>query len=128
MNTDNFPKWISIYLWVATAMAAMFSLLAYLKPEVQFATWPALSSAGALSLAGPLGLYISRNLATVAAGAFALMGGGFSAVKTVLVLRAVTDGLDLVHNASAGNMQGAGFAGLMFAIELFALTKMKKAS
>lgn len=120
------PKWITIYLWVTTAMATMFSLLAYAKPEIQFGTWEALKTTGALSLAGPLGLYLSRNLATVAAGVFALTNKSISAIKTLLILRIVTDGLDFVHNAFAGNMQGGAFALIMFLVETFALFQISK--
>lgn len=120
-------RWITVYLWVTTAMALLFSALAYLKPEVQFATWPTLSAPAALSLAGPLGLYIARNLATVLAGAVALLDGSTSAIRVALVLRAATDGIDAVHNLLAGNALGAGFAAVMFAIEAFALSRLPKA-
>ena len=127
VTTNQTPKWITIYLWVTTAMATMFSLLAYFKPEIQFGTWEAIATTGALSLAGPLGLYLSRNLATVAVGIFALTSKSVSAVKALLVLRVVTDGLDFAHNAIAGNMQGGAFAAVMFAIEVFALIKINSA-
>lgn len=123
-NTNQTPKWITIYLWVTTAMATMFSLLAYFKPEIQFGTWEALTTTAALSLAGPLGLYLSRNIATVAVGIFALSNKSVSAIKALLILRVVTDGFDFVHNAIAGNMQGGAFAAIMFIIEIFALVKI----
>jgi hypothetical protein len=121
------PKWIRIYLMVVTLMALSFSVLAYINPSLQFATWQTLTAAGATSLAGPMGLYIARNLATVATGAFALANGAHAAVVTAFVLRAVTDGVDAVHNATAGNMPGAGFAVVMFVIEVFALTRLLSA-
>lgn len=123
-NTNQTAKWIIIYLWVTTAMATMFSLLAYFKPEIQFGTWETLTATGALSMAGPLGLYLSRNLATVAVGIFALTNKSVSAIKALLILRVVTDGLDFTHNAIAGNMQGGAFAAFMFAIEIFAFVKI----
>jgi hypothetical protein len=123
-KTNQTPRWITIYLWVTTAMATMFSLLAYFKPEVQFGTWETLTATGALSLAGPLGLYLSRNLATVAVGIFALTNKSNSAIRALLILRLATDGLDFVHNAIAGNVQGGSFAALMCAIEVFALVKL----
>ncbi len=124
-NVTSTPKWITVYLWVTAAMASLFSVLAYLKPEVQFAVWLTLKAEGALSLAGPLGLYIARNLATVATTVFALVSNTVSAVRAALVLRAVTDGIDCVHNALAGNMPGAGFAGVMFTIEVAALLRLR---
>lgn len=130
MTTNNSnpatPKWVVIYLWIATVLATMFSLLAYFKPDVQFGAWEALSAAGATSLAGPLGLYIARNLATAISGFYALTQKSFPMIKLLLVLRLVTDGLDFAHNASAGNMQGGAFALVMFLIEAFALFKLSK--
>jgi hypothetical protein len=124
-NTHSTPKWITVYLWMTTTMATVFSALAYLKPEVQFAAWPAYGANGALSLAGPLGLYIARNLATVATTVFALLSRSAVAICAALVLRAVTDGVDCLHNALAGNMPGAVFAGVMFALELTALLHLR---
>lgn len=119
------PKGIKIYLWVTACMALFFSALAYVKPELQFATWPTLKADGALLLSGPMGLYVARNLATVAAVVVALISGQASAIRAALVLRLVTDGLDCLHNGLAANLPGAGFAGVMFAIEWFALYKMR---
>jgi hypothetical protein len=118
------PTWTKIYLTIVSIMALAFSLLAYFNPSIQFGTWETLSAAGATSLAGPIGLYIARNLATVAVGAFALKTGALGAITAAFVLRAVTDGLDGVHNLIGGNVPGAGFALVMFAIEAFALTKL----
>lgn len=121
------PRWTRIYLGVTTAMATLFSLLAYLKPEVQFATWPVLTTAGALSLAGPLGLYISRNLATVVVSAWAVRDGGVMAIRAGLLVRVVTDGLDAIHQVVGGNPPGAGFAVVMCAIEIAALVALSRA-
>lgn len=118
------PTWTKIYLAIVTLMALAFSLLAYVNPALQFATWETLTAAGATSLAGPMGLYVARNLATVAVGAFALTNGSLAAITAAFVLRAVTDGIDGVHNLIGGNVPGAGFALVMFAIEAFALTKL----
>lgn len=118
------PSWTKIYLAIVTLMALAFSLLAYFNPALQFATWETLAAAGATSLAGPMGLYIARNLATVAVGAFALSNGSHAAITAAFVLRAMTDGIDGVHNVIGGNIPGAGFAFVMFAIEVFALSKL----
>ena len=121
-----YPTWIKIYLWITTIMALMFALLAYFKPDVQFGTWEAMTSAGALSLAGPLGLYISRNLATAILGIYALTQKSVILITAYLVLRIVTDGVDAVHNFIGGNMQGVGFAAVMLLIELFAFYKLRE--
>lgn len=107
-------------------MAGMFSLLAYFKPDIQFGTWEALSSTGALSLAGPLGLYLSRNIATVIVGIYALTQKSITAITALLILRAGTDGLDFIHNVIAGNVEGGVFAAVMFGIELAAILAIKK--
>lgn len=120
------PGWTRIYLGVTSALALMFSVLGYLKPGVQFATWPVLTTAGALSLAGPLGLYLSRNLATVVVGVWAVRDGGVAPLRAGLLLRAVTDGLDAVHQAIGGNPPGAGFAVVMCTIEVAALVSLSR--
>lgn len=120
------PRWVVIYLWITVVMAAAFSLLAYLNPGVQFATWPAIGAAGALSLSGPLGVYIARNLATVVAVATALGSRQPAAVRVAVVLRLATDAIDAAHNMVAGNLPGAGFASVMAAIEVVALLALRK--
>ena len=127
MTNQNrtYPYWINIYLWIATIMALMFSLLAYFKPEIQFGTWEALSATGALSLAGPIGLYVSRNIATALVGIYALTQKSVDMIKIYIILRIITDGVDAIHNLIGGNMQGVGFAAIMFLIEVYALYKMK---
>ncbi len=127
-NTQNVPvpKWIIIYLWIITAFAFIFSLMAYLRPEFQFGGWTVLNTAGALSLAGPLGLYIARNIATATASLFALLNKSVNALMTAFVLRAVMDGFDFIHNIIAGNTPIAIFALVALAIEISALIKLKK--
>lgn len=123
-SVNQVPKWVTIYLWITTIMALMFSLLAYFKPEIQFGTWGALAANAALSLGGPLGLYISRNLATVVVGLFVLTNKSTTSIRILLILRLLTDGLDFVHNIIAGSIEGGAFAGVMFAIEVIALLKI----
>jgi hypothetical protein len=125
-STQTAPRWVTIYLWVVTIMATMFSLLAYFKPDLQFATWETLTVSGATSLAGPLGLYIARNIATAIAGFFALSKKSYPMIQMLLVLRLVTDGFDFSHNALAGNLQGGVFALVMFLIEVFAIFYISK--
>jgi len=124
-RNTTYPNWIRIYLWIVTIMALMFSLLAYFKPDLQFGTWEALSAGGALSLAGPLGLYVSRNLATALMGIYTLTQKSTAMIKAYLVLRIVTDGMDAIHNFIGGNMPIAIFAIVMLLIEVFAFSKIK---
>lgn len=120
------PKWTKIYLSVTSAMAFAFSVLAYLDPSKQFGAWTALSAAGATSLAGPLGVYIARNLATVVVTVFGVVDGSRAALSSALILRAVSDGLDAVHNLFGGNMPGVGFAAVMFAVDVTALVAVRR--
>lgn len=119
------PKWIIIYLWITFLITLGASLSGYFKPDALLGTWPALPAAGALSLAGPLGLFISRNFATAIVTAFALVKNSASMIKIVLLLRIVSDGLDCINNIIAGNMPVAIMGGVMCLIEVFAFTKIK---
>lgn len=124
-NIDTVPKWIIIYLWVTFVITLGASLAGYFKPDALLGTWEALPAVGALSLAGPLGLFVSRNMATAAVTLFGLVQKNASMIKIVLLLRIVSDGLDLVNNVIAGNMQVAIMGGIMCLIEIFAFTKIK---
>ena len=124
-NSTSTPKWITIYLWITAFITLGASLAGYFKPDALLGGWEALSAGGALSLAGPLGLFVSRNFATAAVTIFALLKNNASMIKLVLLLRIVSDGLDLVNNLIAGNMPVAIMGGVMCAIEIFAFTKIK---
>ena len=124
-NNSTTPKWIIIYLWVTAFITLGASLAGYFKPDALLGTWEALPAAGALSLAGPLGLFVSRNMATAVVTIFGLVQKNASMIKLILLLRIVSDGLDLVNNLIAGNMQVAIMGGVMCLIEIFAFTKIK---
>ncbi|MEL6193172.1 MAG: hypothetical protein AAFR66_14035 [Bacteroidota bacterium] len=121
------PKWITIYVWVVTAMTFMFSILAYVNPGMQFGGWEALDAAGALSLGGPMGLYIARNLATGVIGLFALLKKNNAMIQLYLVMRTATELMDLIHAlSSGGGMQAAAFPLIMLVIDVFALMQTMK--
>lgn len=124
-QTTSIPKWVTIYLWITFVITLGASLTGYFKPDLLLGTWEALPAAGALSLAGPLGLFVSRNMATAVVTAFGLLQKNASMIKLILLLRIVSDGLDLVNNLIAGNMQVAIMGGIMCLIEIFAFTKIK---
>lgn len=124
-NSTTIPKWVNFYLWVTFAITLAASLTAYFKPDAMLGGWEALPAAGALSLAGPLGLFVSRNMATAVVTLFGLLQKSASMIKIILLLRIVSDGLDLVNNLIAGNMQVAIMGGVMCAIEIFAFTRLK---
>lgn len=125
-NQSKAPKWIVIYLWITAAITLGASLAGYFMPEGLLGTWEALGAAGALSLAGPLGLFLSRNVATVAVTVFGLLKNSIPMLLIVLVLRIFSDGFDLINNLIAGNMQVAIMGGVMCLIEIIAFTKLSK--
>ena len=124
-NSTSIPKWITIYLWVTFVITLGASLTAYLNPEALLANWEALPAAGALSLAGPLGLFVARNMATAAVTLFGLLQKNAYMIKIILLLRIISDGLDMMNNIVADSMQVAIMGGIMCLIEIFAFTKIK---
>lgn len=124
--TTTSPKWITIYLWITALITLGASLAGYFKPDALLGDWEAISATGALSLAGPLGLFVSRNFATAVVTVFALVKNNVSMIKIVLLLRIVSDGLDLVNNLIAGNMPVAIMGGAMCLIEIFAFISLSK--
>lgn len=124
-ESTTIPKWITIYLWITFAITLGATLAGYFKPDALLGTWEALPAAGALSLAGPLGLFLSRNMATAVVTLFGLIQKNASMIKLILLLRLVSDGFDLINNLIAGNMQVAIMGGVMCLIEIFAFTKIK---
>lgn len=124
-ETNLTPKWIKIYLWVTVVITAGACVSGYFMPEALLDSWEALPAAGALSLAGPLGLFLSRNVATAVVTVFALIKNNAAMIKLVLLLRIISDGLDLVNNLVADNMPVAIFGGIMCLIEIIAFTKIK---
>ena len=119
------PKWITTYLWVTALITVGACTAGYFMPDALLGTWEALGAGGALSLAGPLGLFLSRNVGTVVVTIFGLLQNNASMIKLILLLRIVSDGLDCVHNLIASNLPIAIFGGVMCLIEIFAFTKVK---
>lgn len=123
--TNSIPKWIIIYLWITAVITVGACISGYFMPEALLGTWEALPAAGALSLAGPLGLFLSRNVATAVVTIFSLIKNNAVMIKLVLLLRIVSDGVDFINNFVADNMPIAIFGGVMCLIELIAFTKVK---
>jgi len=124
-DSTSVPKWVTIYLWITFLITLGASLAGYFSPEALLGTWEAISAKGALSLAGPLGLFVSRNMATAVVTLFGLIQKNASMIKLILLLRIVSDGLDFVNNMIAGDMPVAIMGGVMCLIEVFAFTKVK---
>ena len=124
-ETKSTPKWIIIYLWLTALLTVGACITGYFMPDALLATWPALGATGALSLAGPLGLFLSRNVATAVVTVFSLLKKNTEMIKIVLLLRIFSDGFDLINNLIADNMQVAIMGGVMCLIEIVAFTKIK---
>lgn len=124
-ETTAIPQWVTIYLWITFLITLAASLAGYFKPDALLGKWEVLSATGALSLAGPLGLFVSRNMATAVVTLFGLLQKNASMIKVILLLRIVSDGLDLINNLIAGNMPVAIMGGAMCLIEIFAFTKIR---
>lgn len=126
-NSKSTPKWIVIYLWITALITLGASLAGYFKPDALLGSWEALSATGALSLAGPLGLFLSRNVATVAVTVFGLIKKSTPMLQIVLILRVFSDGFDTINNLIANNMPVAIMGVVMCLIEILALSKLQKA-
>lgn len=124
-ETSSTPKWIIIYLWLTAVITIGACVSGYFMPDALLATWPALEAVGALSLAGPLGLFLSRNVATAVVTVFSLIKKNAAMIKIVLLLRIFSDGFDLINNLIADNMQVAIIGGVMCLIEIIAFKKIK---
>jgi len=124
-ETSATPKWIIIYLWLTAVITIGACVAGYFMPDALLATWPALEAVGALSLAGPLGLFLSRNVATAVVTVFSLIKKNAAMIKIVLLLRIFSDGFDLINNLIAANMQVAIMGGVMCLIEIIAFKKIK---
>jgi len=124
-ETSSTPKWIIIYLWLTAVITIGACVAGYFMPDALLATWPALETVGALSLAGPLGLFLSRNVATAVVTVFSLIKKNAAMIKIVLLLRIFSDGFDLINNLIADNMQVAIMGGVMCLIEIIAFKKIK---
>lgn len=117
MNTSTAaPRWTRIYIGITGVLSLLFGTLAYLNPSIQFGAWEALETAGALSLTGPLGLYIARNLAEGVVGLVAARAS-VPFLMAAFLMRTVTEALDTVHAL----LGGAGLTGALFPLVMLAL-------
>ena len=115
------PTWVIVYMSILTVMTLLFTLLGYFNPSMQFGSWEAFGAAGALSLLGPMGLYLARNLATAVVTGFAVFNRSIPMLKMAFLLRAVEDGMDSIHNVIEGELGGALFGLVFCLVEIFGL-------
>ena len=109
---DKIPIWVLVYLGLIGVLALLFGAMGYFNPGGQFGSWEAFGAAGALSLTGPLGLYVARNIATGLVSLVAVWRRSKDMVILALLLRLFTELFDTI-NAFAG---GAGVGGVAFPI------------
>ena len=122
MANNKIPRWPKIYLGIVSVLALLFSAMGYFNPDMQFGTWEALGATGALSLSGPLGLYLSRNIATGLIGLFAIWRQSADMIIVALLLRLFTELFDFIHALVSGvGVDGIVFPGVMLIIDAAAL-------
>jgi hypothetical protein len=92
------PVWVLIIGGLFVLAPLAFSIMGYMNPSAQFASL----SGAALSLAGPLGLYLSRNIATGLVMAVALFKREPGMLLSAFLLRLFTDILDIVNTVAGG--------------------------
>jgi hypothetical protein len=92
------PVWILVIAGLFTLAPLAFSIMGYTNPNNQF---PNLDST-ALALTGPLGMYLSRNLATALVMAAALFKREPGMLLSAFLLRLFTDVLDIVNTVAGG--------------------------
>lgn len=86
------PLWILIYVSIMTVLPVLFTIMALVKPEAMFAQFA--GNTAALAIMGPLGLYLSRNIATAVVSGYAVIKQSAQMLFLVLLLRLVTDAID----------------------------------
>jgi len=96
------PTWIMVWTFIIAMLPLGFVLQGYLDPGAHFGEEAA--AAGAATYAGPIGLYIARNAASVVVTLFAFQQRSAPMLIVILMLRAVTDVFDVIHNAVAGTV------------------------
>lgn len=121
----SIQKWITGCLWLLTGLTAIVSYLGYAFPDT-FSGWLFTGTASTLTLTDPLGLYLARNVATVAMSSFALSSRSVTAYMCVFILLVVTDGLNVLHFALDGKFMTASIFLDFFIIETVALKQLSK--
>jgi len=93
------PPWIMVWSGLMALIPLGFSILDYVDPSIMF---PAEAVAATTIWAGPVGLYVSRNMATALATIFAMSQRSASMLILALLLRIIEDVFDVIHNGIAG--------------------------
>ena len=96
------PKWIMVWTFIIAMLPLGFVVQGYLDPGAHFGEEA--TTAGAAVYAGPIGLYLARNAASVVVTLFSFQQRSAPMLIVILLLRAVTDVLDVIHNTIAGTV------------------------
>ena len=113
------PKWITIYLWLLVILTIIFTITAFLMPDILINTGKYLGESS-----GPLNLYLSRNIAIIVIYLFALFSQRIVVFKTVFLLRGVIDLIDLFQDVVYGNIFEMPFPLILLIIDVCALFKL----
>lgn len=121
---SGIPTWIMIWCFLIAMLPLAFGVQGYIDPASHFGEEA--TASGAALYAGPIGLYIARNMASAVVTLFAMSMRSAPMLIVALLLRAVTDVFDVVHNLIAGtvNVELAFFATLWISGSLFAISKL----
>ena len=120
MNTI-IPKWITIYLWILVILTTIFTLIAFLLPDIFINTGKYFGESS-----GPLNLYLSRNIAIIVIYLFALFSQRIIVFKTVFILRGVIDLIDLFQDIVYVNIFEMPFPLILLIIDIYVLYRLYK--
>ena len=112
------PVWVLVIAGLFVLAPLATSIMGYIDPTLQFSE----HDAAALSLAGPLGMYLSRKLATALVIAFALFKREPGMLTCAFLLVLFTYILDIINKL----VGGGGFHGLSVVFIVLAVPALWK--
>lgn len=125
-QTYSIPRWMTGYLVTEALLVAIFTYFAYATPGILFTSWPVTCSANALTLAGPIGLYLARSMATVVTTLLAIAKKSIVTYMLAFTLYAIANGINFVHYMINGNYKISIIFLVLFAVELTIFLKLNK--
>jgi len=96
------PTWIMVWTFIIAMLPLGFVVQGYLDPGAHFGEEA--TASGTAVFAGPIGLYLARNAASVVVTLFAFQQRSAPMLIVILMLRAVTDVFDVINNTIAGTV------------------------
>ncbi len=103
------PVWVLVIAGLFVLAPIAISVMGYMSPKKIFADM----EASAFSLSGPMGMYLSRNIATPLIMIVALFRGDPNMLLSAFLLRLFTDVLDIVNTMAGGAKFPVAFLGFV---------------